>query len=152
MLKIEEYCQTATNSIVGPLIVCAEKGSMANHRSFGRRGDHQHQPSRSMGVIEAVAQRTRVESTASSVERPVLLSGKPEFSLLDDDSRDYRVTRKQNFQMLWRPLSLMATLCFGIASFVLPDSVNDTVQWLLYALAAASLYAGIRNRRRQAKT
>jgi hypothetical protein len=28
----------------------------------------------------------------------------------------------------------------------------DAVQWFLYALAAASLYAGIRNRRRQAKT
>lgn len=45
----------------------------------------------------------------------------------------------------------MATLCFGIASLVLPDSVNDNVQWLLYALMAASLYAGFRNRRERSE-
>jgi hypothetical protein len=45
---------------------------------------------------------------------------------------------------------LMATLCFGVASLVLPDSVNDNVDWLLYALAAASFYAAIRKRHRQA--
>jgi hypothetical protein len=41
----------------------------------------------------------------------------------------------------------MAGLCFGIASFVLPDSVSDDLQWLLYVLAAASLYAGLRKRK-----
>jgi hypothetical protein len=46
----------------------------------------------------------------------------------------------------------MATLCFGIASFALPDSVNDNVQWLLYALGAASLYAGFRKRQRDTKS
>ncbi len=125
---------------------------MANHRSFGRRGDPQRQLSCSMGAIEAVAQSTRVESTGRSVERPVLLSVKPEFSLLADDLRQWRLARKQNFKIPWRPLSLIATLCFGIASFVLPGSANDIVQWFLYTLAAASLYAGIRGRRRQAKT
>jgi hypothetical protein len=40
----------------------------------------------------------------------------------------------------------VASLCFGIASFVLPDTVNDGVQWLLYALAAASLYGGVAKR------
>ena len=87
---------------------------MANHRSFGRRDDPQRQPSRSMGAIEAVAQRTRVKS----VERPMLL---PESQLLDDNLHGNRLARKQNFQILRRQLSLVATLCFGIASFVLPD-------------------------------
>jgi hypothetical protein len=41
---------------------------------------------------------------------------------------------------------LTASLCFGIASLVLPDTVNDAVNWLLYALTAASLYAGLRRR------
>lgn len=121
---------------------------MANPRSFGRRGDSQHQPSRSTAATEAVAQRIRVESMA---ERPVLLSEKPETSPLDDDLQQWKLARKQNFEIPWRPLSLMAALCFGIASFVLPDSVNDALQWLLYALTAVSLYAGI-HRRRQAKT
>lgn len=49
--------------------------------------------------------------------------------------------------MPWRQLSLMAGLCFGIASFVLPDSINDAVQWPLYALTAASFYTGLRKRK-----
>jgi hypothetical protein len=51
--------------------------------------------------------------------------------------------------MPWRQLSLVASLCFGIASFALPDSVNDNVQWLLYALMAASAYAGFSKRRKK---
>jgi hypothetical protein len=50
--------------------------------------------------------------------------------------------RKQNFQIPWRQLSLMASLCFGIGSFVLPDTLNDSIQWLLYALAAAAFCGG----------
>ncbi len=45
------------------------------------------------------------------------------------------------------PISLMAGLCFGIASFVLPRSVNEALQWPLYALTAISLYAGLRRRK-----
>jgi len=80
------------------------------------------------------------------------LSESHDFSQLDDDLREWKRARKANFEIPWRPLSLMATLCFGIASFVLPDSVNDTVQWFLYALMAASFYVGIRRRRQQSKT
>jgi hypothetical protein len=40
----------------------------------------------------------------------------------------------------------MASMSFGIAAFVLPESVNDAVQWPLYALSAASLYAWFRRR------
>jgi hypothetical protein len=101
-----------------------------------------------MGTTEAVAQAKRVQSTGASIERPVRLLEKSEFRSLDDELRQWKLARKQNFEIPWRPLSLMATLCFGIASFVLPDSVNDNVQWLLYALAAASLYAGFRKRHR----
>jgi hypothetical protein len=41
----------------------------------------------------------------------------------------------------------MAGLCFGIAGFVLPDSANDTLSWLFYALSAASFAAGILKRK-----
>ena len=54
--------------------------------------------------------------------------------------------------MPWRQLSVMASLCFGLASLVLPEWVNDNVQWLLYALMAASLYAGFSKRRGEAKS
>jgi hypothetical protein len=125
---------------------------MVNHRSFGRRGNPPPSSGLSMTTTEAVAQATRVQSTGPSIERPVRLLEKSEFPLLDDESRQWKLARKRNFEIPWRPLSLMATLCFGIASFALPDSVNDNVQWLLYALAAASLYAGFRKRLRHTKS
>jgi hypothetical protein len=46
----------------------------------------------------------------------------------------------------------MASLCFGIASFVLPASVNENVDWLLWALAAASAYIWFSKRRKKAAT
>ena len=124
---------------------------MVVHRSFGRRGDPQRQPSRAK-AIGAVAQSTRVEFISPSVALPMSLTENQDFSRLDEDLREWKRARKANFEIPWRPLSLMATLCFGIASFVLPDTVNDTVQWFLYALMAASFYVGIRRRRHQSKT
>jgi hypothetical protein len=105
-----------------------------------------------MGTTETVARASRVQFTGPSIEQPVRLSKKSEFLSLDDELQQWKLARRRNFEIPWRPLSLMATLCFGIASFVLPDSVNDNVQWLLYALAAASLYAGFRKRRRHTKS
>jgi hypothetical protein len=124
---------------------------MVGHKSFGRRGEPQRLIPREK-AIEAVAQSTTVESTGYSFDPPMMLSKSPESSLLDDDLREWKRARKRNFEIPWRPLSLMATLCFGIASFVLPDTVNDTVQWFLYALMAASFYVGIRRRRQHSKT
>lgn len=116
-------------------------------RSFGLRGEPQRLNSRSMEPIQVVAQNTRMVSTDRSLG-PVLLSDKPEFSSLDDDLREWKLARKQNFEIPWRPMSLVASLFFCIASFALPDSVSDVVQWPLYALAAASFYVGFRRRRR----
>jgi hypothetical protein len=49
----------------------------------------------------------------------------------------------------WSSLYLTASLSFGIASFVLPDSVNDAADWLLYILCGASLWAWIAARRKR---
>jgi hypothetical protein len=125
---------------------------MVNHVSFGRRADRRHLPAHSMGANKTAAQATRVASTGPSIGGPVPLSEKTDFPSLDDDLRQWKAARKQNFEFPWRSISLMATLCFGIASFVLPDSVNDDVQWLLYALAGASMYVGFRKRHRRAKS
>jgi hypothetical protein len=125
---------------------------MENPRPFGRRGNPPSPSARSMGAKETVVQAARVESAGPATERPVRLSEKSDFRSLDDDLRQWKLERRRNFEFPWRPLSLMATLCFGIASFALPDSVNDSVQWLLYALAVASLYVGFRKRRQQAKS
>src|ERR1700744_1171901 len=132
--------------MVAPMAGYAEEGSMVNPGSFGRRGNPLPSSARSMGTTETVAQAAGVQSTRPSIEPPVRLWEKSEFPSIDDELRQWKLARRQNFEIPWRPLSLMATLSFGIASFALPDSVNDNVQWLLYALAAASLYAGFRKR------
>jgi hypothetical protein len=62
---------------------------------------------------------------------------------VDDELREWKRERrlKHGFVVPWGPLSLMASLCFGVASFVLPDTVNDSVGWLLDALSVASMAA-----------
>jgi hypothetical protein len=47
----------------------------------------------------------------------------------------------------WRPFLLMAGLCFGAGSFVLPDSVNDAASWVLYALMGISFFLSWRSPR-----
>jgi hypothetical protein len=63
----------------------------------------------------------------------------------DEELRQWKATRRRP-PLPWRQIYLMAGLCFGIASLVLPDDVNGAVDWLLYGLAAASFYAGWRKR------
>ena len=121
---------------------------MVNH-TFGRRGVPQHPSGHAIEVPENSTQNTRVESTERPSERLVLMSQKTEFPPLDDELQQWNQARKQNFP--WRSLSLVASLSFGIASFVLPNSVNDMVNCFLYALAAASLYVGF-SKRRQTKS
>src|ERR1700689_2139807 len=67
---------------------------------------------------------------------------------LDDELKAWKKAR--GFPLALKPLALMASLCFGIASFWLPASVNEWVQYPLYALWAGSLYMGFR--RKRAKT
>jgi hypothetical protein len=61
---------------------------------------------------------------------------------IDEELREWKNARRKKIRLPWRQISLMASLCFGIGSFVLPDSVNHAVQWPLLGLAALSLIAG----------
>lgn len=51
--------------------------------------------------------------------------------------------RARGVRVPWRQISLIASLSFGIAYFVLPDSVNDAVGWVLLALSVASFVNGV---------
>jgi len=68
---------------------------------------------------------------------------------LADELREWKQSRTSGFEMPWKQISLMASLCFGIASFVLPDGTNAIVNWILYALMAVSFVVGISRRRRK---
>lgn len=118
---------------------------MTPPRSFGRRVNPQLQrapePARAQPIVHA---KEIVEVPVEPVLPPVVKT-----EILDEDLQQWKQARE--FKIPWRQLSLMASLCFGIASFALPDSVNDSVQWLLYALMGASLYVGFSKRWRKSK-
>lgn len=50
----------------------------------------------------------------------------------------WKAARKKGFRLPLKQMSLIASLSFGIASFVLPDDIGDWVNWLLYGLSGAS--------------
>jgi len=64
---------------------------------------------------------------------------------VDPELQAWKQSRR--FVFPWRQVSLMAGLCFAIASFVLPDSVSDVFVWILYGLSGASFYASWRGRK-----
>jgi hypothetical protein len=96
---------------------------MTNSRSFGRRA----------AAPPAASVRQAQPSAGTTPFVPPTPSE-------DEELEKWRRSRK--FQFPWRQLSLMASLCFGVAALALPDSVNEAAQWLLYLLAAASLVSG----------
>jgi len=109
---------------------------MATARTFGRRN----------------ASPPTLAHTAPQAYRPEAetLTVPTDWSSADAELDDWKRARKPvafPFALPWRQVFLMAGLCFGVASFVLPDTVNDAVDWLLYALAAMSFYAGLRRKR-----
>lgn len=106
---------------------------MESRHSFGRR----------------VPREPAVSHKAAPASEPLPSSLSPEavFPSVEEEIAAWKAARGSVVPFPWRQLSLMAGLCFGIASFVLPASVNDTLQWPLYALTAISLYAGLHKRK-----
>lgn len=107
----------------------------SGHQAFGRRI-----PAHAVAPSSAA-------SPASPVQAASILSPTPGATMLpsvEDEIAAWRASRGAVVGIPWRQLSLMAGLCFGIASFVLPTAVNEALQWPLYALTAVSLYAGLR--------
>jgi hypothetical protein len=77
------------------------------------------------------------------------MTAESEPSFADPELEAWKRARGSKFRMPWSQLSLMASLCFGIASFVLPDSVNENVDWLLWGLTAMCAVAWFTNRRKK---
>jgi len=121
--------------------------TMVNPRSFGRRLNSQSAPLSAQSPVEITIPKTTIECSNLQPAQHLASSNVSDEPSVDDELREWKRSRWGGFKIPWRQLSLMASLCFGIASFVLPDSVNNDVQWLLFALMAASIYAGIAKRR-----
>ncbi len=68
---------------------------------------------------------------------------------VEQELQVWKDARGSNFKIPWRQIYLMASLCFGIASFALPDSVNDSIDYLLWGLMAMSAYAWYTTRKKK---
>jgi hypothetical protein len=97
--------------------------------------------------VEVVIPKKTIALSASQPAQQPIPSDASAEPLVDDELREWKRSRRNRFKIPWRQVSLMASLCFGIAFFALPDSVNSSVQWLLFALMGANFYAGVRKRR-----
>jgi hypothetical protein len=101
---------------------------MVHRQSFGRR-----------------APAARPALSRSPVSAAPAEKANGDIGWVEHTDRELEEWQRQRRRTLpWRQLSLMASLCFGVASLVLPDSVNTAVQWPLYGLAAISFIAGLR--------
>ena len=67
---------------------------------------------------------------------------------VDDEIEQWKRSRTHGVLRAWPQIALMASVCFGIGSVVLPAMVNDLVQWPLYLLTTASLCAGLAGSRK----
>jgi hypothetical protein len=117
---------------------------MAPRQAFGRRASPQACPAppRQVPVHSVPTPRpVAVASTDAPDDEPSL----------DAELSAWKQERGSKFKMPWSQLSLMASLCFGIASFVLPDSVNSNVDWLLWGLTIMSAWVWYSNRRKKEK-
>lgn len=123
---------------------------MANHQPFGRRVCPDQRSRHTTETTRAAVLPETFRRTESPVEFDSAVQDETFPPALDAELREWKQSRKPFAHFPWRALSLMASLCFGIASFALPDSVNDIVQWPLYALFGVSLYVGFSGRRRSA--
>ncbi|HSZ74110.1 MAG TPA: hypothetical protein VK779_04765 [Rhizomicrobium sp.] len=113
---------------------------------FGRKATRPPAP------VKVAAGTTPLSARATLTETPVKQRlpqrEQPEQLSLDEELREWKQSRKHGFEIPWRPLYIVASVCFGVVSFILPDSVNGAVDYVLYALMGLSLYAGFRKRRR----
>lgn len=114
-------------------------------KPFGRRVSFELRPPRPGEEPRAASLPAGVALAQPSIDRAPLALGAAA-SARDDELRDRREARRRRYQVPWRQVFLIASLCFGIAAFVLPDAVSDDLNWLLYGLMAASFLAGIRRR------
>jgi hypothetical protein len=120
---------------------------MTNPKPFGRRSSPQpQQPLRARRQGDAPADGTRPAFAAAAADQSSLLHGNTTLKYIESQSPEEQAAVQVRFKMPWRQLALMASLCFGIASFVLPDATNDALQWVLYGLMAMSLFAGLSRR------
>jgi hypothetical protein len=126
---------------------------MTSPGTFGRRSAARPTPTAKAAIAKGPAKATAAgidklfpTIAAPAATRSIASLGPGEG--VSPELAEWKAERKQAFRMPWRQLSLMAGLCFGVGSFVLPDSVNGVTDWVLYGLMAMSFIAGLSGKRK----
>ena len=123
---------------------------MEKSAAFGRRAPAQYrspEPNRRKAPPASPASAALDDAPQDAFEAGPASPPVRQSDPVDAELEEWKRTRKKLPFFAWRPFYFMASLCFGLASFVLPDSINDIVQWPLYALAGMSFYLGMKMRR-----
>jgi len=116
-------------------------------KTFGRRASAAPAPlrreTRAPAPVAPVSAPPPVSApvAAEPAETPVVADAAPAAELsVDEELRRWKEERRQTlfYRLPWRQFSLFASISFGVASFVLPDSVNDSVDYLLWGLSLIS--------------
>jgi hypothetical protein len=114
---------------------------------FGRRATHR--PTSAAITTPGVNRGEPYSEGADALEHVGFGSDAIEARSLEDELGEWKQARRKTLRLPWRQISFMASVCFGVGSLVLPDSVTRTVQWLLLALGVLSLIAGFSARRKR---
>jgi hypothetical protein len=117
---------------------------MEPQKPFGRRSQPRQPPLHGSANLDPATPVTK--PIIANVNQASPPPGEITFPSADNEPWEWERSTRRPFKMPWRQLALMASLCFGIASIVLPDEMNDSLQWVLYGLTAMSLYAGLSKR------
>lgn len=116
---------------------------MVNQTTFGRRATPSQPVARATVVNDPVSPASKIGLSEQHASELLKHIASPP---IDDEFREWKKARKRHSGLPWRQLALMASVSFGVASLVLPDSVSEKLDWLLYILMAASAYAGLSRR------
>lgn len=119
---------------------------MADQTTFGRRTTPSRSVARVTEAHEPFVPASKLARGEALDDRSLELLKHIASPPIDDEFREWKKARKRHSGLPWRQVALMASVCFGVASLVLPDSVSDTLDWVLYGLMAASAYAGLSRR------
>jgi hypothetical protein len=129
---------------------------MIGQRSFGRRTTLQRQQLRAEPKCDVPAPHAiSVFAETPSVATVFADKSAKELARLHkelispsahDEWREHEQPVTRKFKMPWRQVALTASLCFGIGALVLPDTITDDLNWLLYGLMVISGYVGFSNR------
>ena len=118
---------------------------MGSAPSFGRRiNPKRPQQPANENSADAPAVQVPVSTAALNAARvePLVLTAADELRP-DIDREVAEWKRARGTRIPWRQISLIGSLSFGIAWFVLPETVSDPVSWLLLVLGGASFINGV---------